>query len=71
MKNWTDEWPSEPGSYWFHGLQYGHGKPRLCYVEVRQASNALMHITNGAFMYKEERHKGKWQKVTLPTLPQD
>ena len=73
MEQWLDEWPKEPGYYWFYGKRFGKGEPKLCYVEVHRTSvkSVPSYVTHGHFMYKQEGCTGKWQKVVLPELPED
>lgn len=73
---WTTEWPTEPGTYWFYGYRYGYdGRlPNLNFVEIRSLQNShggwsLVGITRGAFMYKQEGHDGLWLPAELPPLP--
>lgn len=75
---WQDEWPTEPGLWWFYGYLYekNRDKPELTVVNVRSAGaedrRFLVYIVNGAFLYKNDTQaqtKGKWLKVTLPELP--
>jgi len=70
MEYWTDDWPTEVGWYWFYGTRFGERESELCLVEACQASNALMYITHGHFLYKGKSCVGKWQKAVLPTLPE-
>ncbi len=70
---WQDEWPTEPGMWWFYGWRFGkeriggkNEEPELCLVEVH--GTALMYATHGHFLH-EESAVGKWQKALLPELP--
>jgi hypothetical protein len=72
---WTEEWPTEPGYYWFYGWcwrsEIRDGKaPRFFYVRVRPCSNSMMYVTDGHFMYEEEGGYGLWSKAQLPELPE-
>ena len=71
---WTKEWPTEAGFYWFYGFlwyrYYRDGdKPELVSVEGILASNGIMYVAKGAFIYKSEKHIGFWHKADLPELP--
>lgn len=72
---WQDEWPTEPGYWWFYGWCWRKVKdrpeePEMHLVEVRKAMNGFMRVTNGHFLYKDEGAEGKWMKAELPTPPQ-
>ena len=71
---WTQEWPTEPGWYWFYGQCFrnwtGEWCPRLYYVTARRCSNGMVYTTDGHFMYEEEA-QGWWQPAVLPELPED
>jgi len=68
---WLNEWPTEPGQYWFYGKRFRSSKHELCLVEVNKISNGVCYTTHGHFLYKAEGCEGKWQKVILPELPVD
>lgn len=71
MIEWQDDFPKEPGYWWFYGWPFGKRQqpdPELCFVEVRKIVNGFMHTTKGFFLYESEA-KGKWQKAILPELP--
>lgn len=70
---WTIEWPSEPGYYWFYGWAFTDRSrdPELHFVKVRGiAQGKLMYVTNGHFLFKQEGGEGYWMPVTLPELPE-
>jgi len=81
QSEWTTEWPTEPGLYWFYGWCFGeiikfstkNKPPELHYVSVRLTGmppkQSPMYVTNGHFLYKQEGAEGKWLKVELPELP--
>jgi len=68
---WTKEWPTESGFYWFYGFLWSRDgdKPELISIEVIQASNAIIYVAKGSFIYKTENHVGFWNKADLPELP--
>lgn len=67
---WQDEWPTEPGYYWFFGWESSEDeKPKMHLAEVFRTSLSAVHIVDGHFLYKEEGAKGKWMKATLPEPP--
>lgn len=70
---WTEEWPVVVGEYWFYGWTSRIGlrmssKPRMEFVKVRQARNALMAATASQFLYKSEC-TGVWCKANVPEPP--
>lgn len=71
MPNWTREWPTQSGHYWFYGWCFhGHDNaPQLFFVKVRQIQNGLAYITEGHFLYEAEGARGVWQEAELPKLP--
>jgi len=70
---WFEEWPKEPGNYWFYGYTSRWIKdPELHLVQVRLSGNILpvpMYITDGRFVYESDGAQGLWQPATLPELP--
>jgi hypothetical protein len=76
---WTLEWPTEPGWYWFYG--YTHkcqrsAPPRLDVGQVFRmggnGSKSLAHVVHGEFVYRAEGAVGWWASMDLPTnLPAD
>lgn len=73
MVNWTKEWPTCPGYYWFYGWCFRgrHRKPELHYVKVRRIANGLALVTNGHFLYKAEGGDGYWSPAITPALPEE
>ena len=73
VNEWSNEFPSEEGVYWFYGDPF-HGQlscdfenssiePNLYYVQVKQISNGLIAVASGQFMSshkfnKEQRRSG-------------
>jgi hypothetical protein len=74
-KTWSPNFPQQIGSYWCYGWLWSaerHAEkddPELNLVEIHQASNSLVYITHGTFLYQEEGGWGLWQKVELPQKP--
>lgn len=79
---WSEEWPTEPGDYWFYGWTWldntmeRNGPPKYHHVQVHvTAGGARVYIARGNFMYKSnlvrnyERHVGVWTPVTFPEPP--
>ncbi len=70
-KQWTEEFPTEPGFYWFYGYLYGHKfGPEFALIEVLKASNNNMaYIAHGKIVYKKDVVLPHFQKADLPELP--
>lgn len=72
ISQWTDEWPTEPGTYLFYGTSYvsDNLKPRLkvCLVK-RDNDNELFMIAGGSRLRKKEQYGmfTKLEEVDLPT----
>lgn len=78
MSEWTKEWPSEPGKYWFYGYRYGRvsvgreQKKVMCLVGVnKNGSGGLMYVAEGSFMYKNETECSLFTPAILPKPPED
>jgi hypothetical protein len=69
MNEWTTDWPTEPGWYWFYGKRYGEEKHSIGTVEVFNVSNGVMRVLGGAFMYPQEGHVGVFQRIETPVVP--
>ena len=74
MTEWTKEWPTEPGRYWFWG-QVSRSwtgkecKPDYFLVKVRRCVNGVMYVTDGRFIYEAEGAKGVWCLAIVPEPP--
>lgn len=75
MTEWTKEWPTEPGWYWFYGQKFrgwnDDGDPQLYMVIVHKTRNGVACVVDGHFMYAQEGAWGWWQPAILPDLPED
>lgn len=74
MTDWTDEWPSEPGWYWFWGQpHYGLRSldSELYSVRVYETSTGLAFVAEGDFMYRGGGGRGLWCPAVLPDLPEE
>lgn len=79
--NWSKDWPTKPGYYWFYGYKCGsyENRPkRLSVVVVDTARNGVcvipnrfIYVCDGQFIYKKEGYDGVWQEVILPELPNE
>lgn len=74
MSNWTKEWPTEPGDYYFYGKYKNSDLPfDLKYCKARKAGSDgrqfLSLVVDGAFCHKSEQLGlfKKIEKVDLPT----
>ena len=68
--DWTKEWPTTPGWYWFYGVEGGM-QIRLMSVEV-VASNkkTLMYKAGMVYIYPGSAD-GVWQSAVVPELPKE
>lgn len=73
MVNWTKEWPTCPGYYWFIGwpLKYRYGVPKLHFVVAVRGHGGLSFVTNGHFLYEVEGGEGYWSSATVSVLPDE
>lgn len=76
--NWTREWPTEPGRYWFYGYPYGKQKtemglgdktPSLHLVNADKTSNSMVYVMDGQFLFRDSKIIGMFCKAELPELP--
>jgi len=65
--DWTEEWPTEPGYYWFFGWpgHYRGRDPKLHFVKARTIRNGMAHTTNNRFLYEDDA-AGLWREATVP-----
>lgn len=77
---WTREWPTEPGWYWFYGRLSTlngtrDGKPgrtELRPIQVfRCGDGGLAYSAMTFFIYESEGAEGWWVKAEIPELPED
>ena len=66
---WTPDWPTEHGWYWFYGHKYGEEKVSITVVRVRKVTDGVVRVIDGAFMYKGEKHRGVFQRISTPVIP--
>jgi len=71
--NWTSEWPTEPGHYWFYGWCFSdRDRPaRFHYTTVGKTPRGVCYVADGYFLYKAEGAEGVWQEVQFPELPEE
>jgi len=70
---WTSEWPTEPGMYWFYGWPFLQGEPtdepEWVSVEVFfDGGGKSVWVGGGHFMFKSE-NRGLWTPAILPDAP--
>ncbi len=70
-KQWTEEFPTESGFYWFYGYLYGHKcDPEFTLIEVMKAYNGnIAYIAHDKIVYKKDVVLPHFQKIELPILP--
>lgn len=81
---WSQDWPTEPGWYWFWGVdyrQYVDTRPitdadrRLIMVHASTYPGGMTYWGDGRFLYKTIEAPanvgavGVWQRATAPDLP--
>ena len=75
--DWTAEWPTDPGWYWFYGYRFGRDddkdKPELLPVQVWRIANGVAWVVGGRghFMYQGEGTTGLWLPLSEPEAPVD
>jgi len=73
------EWPQEPGWYWFKGTNRFERsckkEPRLFTVEVRISGSAnnrfRVYNRGGVYMEKSEGLEGAWEAIIPPSFKDD
>ncbi|MFA5419830.1 MAG: hypothetical protein WC341_15360 [Bacteroidales bacterium] len=77
MSQWTTEWPTKEGLYWFYGwvdefCRKSEG-PRLDVVKVLECGPPdkrwPAYACNGASMWKKDGGIGYFRTIDLPDLP--
>lgn len=75
MTNWTMEWPTGRGWYWFLGqrskMMWDRG---LEYVAVRvhkDSQDKPVYVGDGQFLYKHGGARGLWTRMISPDPPTD
>lgn len=71
MNDWTDNWPSISGFYWFYGKRFANDTDnRLFMSRVHRKDNGdCIYICDGNFLYKSEGAEGVWKPIEKPELP--
>lgn len=68
-REWSAEWPTKPGWYWFFGYLYGGETREYAPVQVFKVSNGVVRTVNGNFMYRSEGHLGLFIPAIVPSPP--
>ena len=75
MTDWTKEWPTERGWYWFYGQTskiVWDMMPEYLPVQVRKdGANRPFYVGGGRFLYKGEGARGLWTRMVTPEPPTD
>lgn len=70
--DWTKEWPTTPGFYWFFGPKYSRDKRTTTHlVEVWPSKPKPTYVLDGNFLYQEDGGKGLWAPAEIPKPPKD
>ena len=70
--SWSEDWPTEPGYYWFYGWTHGYwrGDPaRLHFVEIHKLPLELMFFTDGKLFRNADGAEGFWMPAGVPEAP--
>lgn len=65
--SWTQEWPKEPGTYWFFDPDVY--KQRILLATVAKNNNGVHIMSEARFLYREESPNAYFMPVTLPEVP--
>lgn len=71
---WTADWPTHTGWYWFWGWRSAFSKEHKHGVELRAAHvyvdsmNQPTVICDGQFLYKEEGAEGMFCQMEMPPM---
>lgn len=71
---WTKEWPSEPGFYWFYGrLGKRYLPPELHFIKTHPTQvsreGRITFIAEGISFWRESNIDGYWMPADLPSPP--
>lgn len=70
---WTAEWPTEPGFYWFYGIVYKpdpDSVPILDLARVQMLPGGLAAITGHGILWRNYVGPHRWAKAQLPEPPE-
>lgn len=67
---WSDEWPTLPGRYWFYGVRSKHAeKPQLVVVYARRIRNGFLYVAGNYVIHYSQGARGVWTPLAEPELP--
>jgi len=69
---WSEDWPTEPGHYWFSGRTHGYwatDKPKMHFVEVRTTVTVPLYFTDKGFFDEDDGADGYWMPARVPEPP--
>lgn len=75
--DWTQEWPTEEGFYWFYSYRHGRvsvgeeAKPKLLVMEAMKSMTGIACVASGSFVHNSEPEEAWFKKIILPELPKD
>lgn len=75
MSEWTNEFPTKPGWYWFYGWAWGRDenskeKPQLRMMKASVAvEGEILLTTDNSFIFKPNC-QGMFYKASPPELPE-
>lgn len=69
---WTEDWPTEPGRYWFFGYiakTCWYSKPELYATSVSLSANGKCVYINIDIMRKDNGAHGYFHSMVIPEVP--
>lgn len=72
---WSKEFPTKPGYYWFYSYRYGKvsigrdNEPELMLAEVIKISNGTLMKADGQMVFESEVEEARFKIAELPDLP--
>ena len=69
---WTNEWPTEPGYYWFYGQLFrdrSNSADEFHFIRVYETANGRIVCVTGGYLLSRESGAGVWCPVGFPDLP--
>jgi hypothetical protein len=70
-REWTKQWPTQSGWYWFYGFLWGQNgstPPEARPIRMVKISKGVLGDAGGFMIYETEA-EGVWQEIDLPILP--
>lgn len=75
IMQWSKEFPTKEGDYWFYGYRYGKVscgqkcKPEINRLRVLKCANGLLYVSEGSVMYESEIEEAHFCPIEYPELP--